>query len=458
MKATVLTATLFVLATFAAFISHHLTIKHVAGSSGQSWFEAGCSDSQERGAANCAAVLASPYAYFPPKHDPASPRLHVPVAFLGLVYYTTIALWAIGIGIPSRSRIWLHALLTGLVALGILSSAYFVYLMFARMDQWCPWCAVTHGANLLIGVCVLLMWPMSLRRDAAALVPAAESGVPTSAKRGSQAAAVAVPRSLPRPTNRAIVLTLIAILGINNGHWSMMAMKIYKKAAENMQSFFGSCKTALVGSLLTNWHQQPELDIPIRSDEPIREFKQGGGNTVDVVVFSDFECPSCQRFAGYFEKQYIPLLKQPVRLAFKHYPLDQACNQFASKTLHAHACQAARWAEAARLVGGNEAFWRAHDYLFQHRDELAAGRMITAQVAQALGLDAAALEQQAQSAEVTNRIAEDIAAARRFNVIGTPAVFIEGKPIDQIAKGEASFWQGLAEGLSRQNQPVSPAP
>ena len=80
--------------------------------------------------------------------------------------------------------------------------------------------------------------------------------------------------------------------------------------------------------------------------------------------------------------------------------------------------------------------------------------MITAQVAQALGLDAAALEQQAQSAEVTNRIAEDIAAARRFNVIGTPAVFIEGKPIDQIAKGEASFWQGLAEGLSRQNQPA----
>lgn len=448
MKARVLSAALFVLAAFAAFICYHLTIKHVVGSSGASWFEAGCSDSAEPGAANCAAVLASPYAYFPPKHDPGSGRLHIPVALLGLMYYTTVAIWAIGVGVPSRSRAWLHALLTALVAAGLLSSLYFVYLMLAQMEQWCLWCAVTHGANLLIAVCVLLMWPSVMRR---------EDRPSEHAHTGGSSQAPPVPATIwaAGPSARAIAVTLIAVLGFNYAHWNMLAMKVFRQSAERHQDWFASCRTTLSRSLLGNWQQQPQRSMATKVDDSVRLLGRGSGEPVQVVVFSDFECPACQRFAEYFERQYVPLFSRPVRLVFKHFPLDQACNQFASKTLHAHACQAARWAEAAQLLGGNGAFWKAHDFLFARRAELAAGTLSPAAVAQAVGLDAAALEQSANSAEVQGRIAEDIAAARALNVMGTPAVFVEGRPIDQVAKGELPFWQGLAEILSK--PPPTPA-
>ena len=35
----------------------------------RAWFEAGCREDDTGGGADCAAVLASPYSYLPPKHD-----------------------------------------------------------------------------------------------------------------------------------------------------------------------------------------------------------------------------------------------------------------------------------------------------------------------------------------------------------------------------------------------------
>jgi protein-disulfide isomerase len=289
----------------------------------------------------------------------------------------------------------------------------------------------------LIAVGVVLMWPLALRRE----------GTATS----SFDEAIDTPRSisLSKPSALAVLLTTLAIIGFSYAHWNMFAMKHWRKTAD---SWLSTCRASLSKSLLNNWWQQPEHQIPSRPDDPVRRLGAATGQPVNIVIFSDFECPSCQRFAEGFEKQIVPLFTQPVSVTFKHYPLDQACNQFASRTLHAHACQAARWAEAARITGGNDAFWRAHDFLFAHREDLATGQLSVEQFAEALGFDAAAITQQAERIAVTSRITEDVAAARGANVIGTPAVFVEGKAIDQVARGELAFWQGLVDVLTRRGQ------
>ena len=144
----------------AALISYNLLNKHISGAEGPAWFEAGCSDRVESGGANCAAVLASSYSYYPPKlSDQPDGKIHIPVAFMGLIYYSILTVWFIGVGRPSLQRKRLHWIPLLLVGIGLFSSFQFTRIMFTQLNEWCPWCLITHILNLLIAVCVVLMWP-----------------------------------------------------------------------------------------------------------------------------------------------------------------------------------------------------------------------------------------------------------------------------------------------------------
>jgi uncharacterized membrane protein len=174
-RGTVLQVVAAVLCFAAAVVSYNLVLKHVTGSSGAAWFEAGCSDKPSPGGANCAAVLASPYSYFPPKmsKEPDG-RPHLPVAFLGLFYYSALLTWIIGIGRPSPRRRRLHILPLLLVGMGLAASAYYLNIMFRVLDEWCSWCVVTHVLNLLIAICFVLLWP----RRPKAVLAGTEAGMP----------------------------------------------------------------------------------------------------------------------------------------------------------------------------------------------------------------------------------------------------------------------------------------
>ena len=126
----------------ATYVSYTLLEKHLTGSAGPGWFEAGCNPGgDEGGGANCAAVLASPYSYWPPKKDAASKSTgYMPVAFLGLVYFSMLTVWLVGVGRPSPSRRWVVLLPLLFIGCGLLGSIRFLYIMYALIDEWCPWC------------------------------------------------------------------------------------------------------------------------------------------------------------------------------------------------------------------------------------------------------------------------------------------------------------------------------
>lgn len=442
-----ITVTTGVLALAAAVISLNLLNKHITGSSGVSWFEAGCTDQIGPGKANCAKVLASPYSYFPPKRSDRPdnvPRL--PAAFLGLVYYSTIIVWLIGIGRPSRARRWWHALPLAFVGVGLAGSGYFMFIMYRVLDEWCPWCLVTHILNLLIAFGLILLWP----RRPKMVVLTGET--PASSQRmDDDGRMTALLESSPNPTWRAIVLTLLAVLLVNFSHFNMLGLKNWKQVAMTANASYEACVAAVnrikgdADKLFKSWQLSEHREIARRPDDPVRSFADPAAAPLDVVVFSDFECPSCQKFAEFFEQRVPPLFEGQVRLTFKHYPIDQSCNPRAGQTMHKNACYAVSLAEAARMLKGNDGFWKIHDFLYQNRNELAAGRIKPEQVAELIGAAADAFREAMQSPRIAARIVEDVDQAKSCEIRGTPSVFIEGKLVDTLAVTEIGFWDKIAD-------------
>lgn len=442
-RGTIIEVVAAVLCFAAAFISYNLFLKHVTGSSGAAWFEAGCSDKPAAGGANCAAVLASPYSYFPPKSSKeADSRPHLPVAFLGLVYYSALLIWLIGVGHTSPHRRRLHILPLMLVGMGLAASAYFMNIMYRVLDEWCPWCVVTHVLNLLIAICLVVMWPRRLK----IAPPVASPDMPPTFRQTS----LTVP---PVPSGRTVLITLVAIVTVVWGELNMLGLKTWKRQATVAMESYKTCLDAVnriksdSDALLRNWQAATKHEITIRSDDPVRTGPKGDATqpTLDVVVFSDFECPSCQRFAAFLEEQAQPLFDGRIKTVFKHYPLDRACNARVSQTVHQHACTAMSMAEAARMLGGNSSFWRAHDYLYKHRDTLAQGKLAPDAISSELHLDPAAFRDAMKSQAISTRLTEDVDQAKLCDIKGTPAVFVEGKLVDTLAVTEIGFWDKLAD-------------
>ncbi len=136
---------------------------------------------------------------------------------------------------------------------------------------------------------------------------------------------------------------------------------------------------------------------------------------VTLVEFSDFQCPFCGRF--------FPTLKQiertygdKIRIVYRQYPLT---------SLHPNAFKAA---EASLCANDQGKFWEMHDEMFQDQSRLAV-RNLKASAAR-LGLDQQEFNACMDTGRHTEQVQDDLAAGGRAGVTGTPALFVNGVPID----------------------------
>jgi len=443
----------------AAFVSHKLFAKHVTGSSGSGWFETVCQggDGSDTGArltsnADCAAVLASPHSYWPPRREDEPPGTpHFPVAFLGLVNFSLLGVWLIGVGRPSHKRRWFHLITLVWVVCGLAGSLRYAFIMFAELDEWCPWCLLVHILNLLIVICVSLLWPREPRRIIRQVMSA-----PTSTKASEKAPKVVARPSLQQvgirpPLHAPSALRVAATLGIMlivvYGSYGQSAILASGKTRATLDRCVATVKRirANTATLVGSYDAARSYQITIGPDDPVRMAAQPDQETWDLVVFSDFLCPSCRRFAALLDDEIAPLFDRRLRIVFKHYPLDKQCNRFTARTTHRNACAASYVAEAARRQGGNDAFWKVHDRLFEQRlSGRGFGPQDPGRIAGELDLDGVQLRSDLQSTEVAARVARDIELARTCGVTGTPAVFLNGKRVDPLAMTEIGFWDEMA--------------
>lgn len=436
-------AGLFCLA--ACFISFELVTKHITGAAGPGWFEAGCQDSQGSGGDNCAAVLASPYSFFPKKvPGELKPVARVPVALLGWVYYSTMLAWMIGVGIPLGQRRFYHVMPLILGVFGLASSAYYTFVMFTKLQEWCPWCLATHILNILMFGCLFVLWCMRAEakgndraEDRAAM--ASEPAQPSATSAGA-----------PQPIRLAVV-TILMVFVVLFFEASWVSMKTWKAKSTAYAKAFHQCQTEYThltanGELfLSTWKKSPRQKDALKNDAPTRGGNLAAGPTLQVLVVSDFACPSCKAVAHFLETEAQALFNHRLAISYRHFPLYKDCNPETSTTRHPFACFGARLAESAKLLGGNDAFWKMHDYLFENQPLLKAGQLTVALAAHDLGLDKEALAQMIKSPEVADRIAADARLSRAIGTQGTPTIFVDGRLIDRHAKIDIEFWSRLRD-------------
>ena len=136
---------------------------------------------------------------------------------------------------------------------------------------------------------------------------------------------------------------------------------------------------------------------------------------VEMVVFSDFECPYCRRFNLSLdqlreEEEY----SEQVRVVFRHYPL---------RSIHPLAQKAAEASVCAEEQGK---FWEYHDALWTDDD---LGSDVLEHHARLLGLDTEEFAACVNSGRNYARVQTDVEAAMELGQSGTPAVFLNGRHI-----------------------------
>jgi len=154
---------------------------------------------------------------------------------------------------------------------------------------------------------------------------------------------------------------------------------------------------------------------------------------VRIVMFSDFQCPFCQR-ATDTVKAIQEKYGDKVRFVFRQFPLP----------FHQHAKDAAR---AALFAHSKGKFWEMHDKLFANQQQLE--RADLERYATELGLDGAALDKALEGDGFEAQVNADIELGSLAAVEGTPSLFIDGKRVSNAIDVDAVL-QLIAKELETQ--------
>ena len=323
-----------------------------------------------------------------------------PVSFAGFAYFlAALTGWIAARGaLPSALRY--------VARLGALASLVFC-IVIVRKWMFCPYCLAAHAGNFAFWITMeatrartrRAAWPLGL----AALVFVVASvvmGAVDAAQRARLAAkgekdraasaAEIIKRSRePAPTTRPA------------GAQPAPTQPTTPPASQSSTATTANSPQTFTG----RWRLGPE-EAAIR-----------------IFVFTDFQCPDCRQIEG--QIQQVLKTYPSISVSMKHYPFCVDCNKYAPRSLHANACWAARAAEAAGILYGNDGFWKLHDWLFEHRGSFTTTQELENGI-QSLGYDSKGFVQMMTSEEPLRRIRQDCDDAQRLGLFFTPMIFING--------------------------------
>lgn len=172
-----------------------------------------------------------------------------------------------------------------------------------------------------------------------------------------------------------------------------------------------------VGGLL--WQFGVSAEKPIADIAGNYRHVKGEGS-VELVEFSDLQCPAC---AGVQEplKKILAKYEGKVRLVYRHFPLT---------SIHKNAMSAAWAVEAAHNQGK---FWELHDLLYVKQSEwseLADPKEKFGEYAASLGMDKMKFLVEMELPATKEVVSADLLAATRFRLTGTPSFFVNGIKIE----------------------------
>lgn len=176
--------------------------------------------------------------------------------------------------------------------------------------------------------------------------------------------------------------------------------------------------------------RRPTFDVQV-GNAPVTGGKDA---KVTIVEFSDFQCPFCAKGAdivNQIKKKY----GNKVKVAFKNFPLP----------FHNHAEKAAVAGLCAHEQGG-ENFWKMHDEMFAHQDNLDEAGLKN--MAKKIGLKADAFEKCLSENKYLDQVKADMEEGKNLKVKSTPTFFVNGQLINGAQPLEV-FSNIIDEELSR---------
>jgi protein-disulfide isomerase/uncharacterized membrane protein len=404
---------LLVLGLVGLFATGFLTYRHVLleGHStgiGQSFL---CRAS---GSINCDAILMTEYSVL---------FGYVSSATLGLMGFIFV-LWSVVNAVFNeriRKLAWVLLVAYFFAAIGF--SWYFVYIMAFEVDFICPWCIVVHVVNFLSLITVVVV---SVRNPKAFLLKEIAS----------------LPERVYFVIGCVLLpVTAFAVVGMYEKSLRFYDLKVqYEELAND---------TAVVMAIIKS---SPSFDIPTGPEDPIFGSPQA---PYAVYLFSDFQCPGCAK-AEKMLRDLVNRNPHVLKLVYKNYPLSRECNEsvIAQADFHPRACEAARAAYAAFLMGGSRMFWAYGDLLFDNQKQFK--RNPWTEFAEQLRLNTGKFEELMKpDSPAAKKVSDDVKLGLGLQLNGTPKVFFEGKRIpDNFASG---YLIDALEELIKANHPEDEA-
>ncbi len=340
-------------------------------------------------ASACAEVTGGPFGQIP--------GLDWPVSFVGLAWFSGLLIaWLF-------TRSGLSSGLRWIVRLGALGSIGFTMLMVAK-GTICPYCLAAHMGNFGFWIVVELT-PRSAHRTNAMVGGVVTFMLATMVLAGAQITRSSIQAEEAVQNEQQFIDQVLATQESTNPKAKPNATDVVDDSGEPTDV---DPKTPEVGtsSLLQARWTEGSPDAPVQ-----------------VVMFSDYQCPDCRRYET--EMQRILERRDDVSLSVRHFPMCADCNPHLKKTIHENACWAARSAETAGMLGGESAFWEMHQWLFENKGMFKDGRL-PSMLRDELGFDMQEFTELMISDETLERVQGDIEDAVTLGIFYTPMIFVNG--------------------------------
>lgn len=349
------------------------------------------------------------------------PGIGWPVSFVGSAYFLgALAAWLL-------SRAGVAAAFRALVRLGALLSVMFVIVMIAK-GQFCLYCVAAHAGNLLFWLIV----------ERSGRQPSSASWRPVIA------------------TALVFVAASAALGVIQTRERDRVDTELGRQTAEDVRKGIERQKRQASTAEPSG---SEAVATPSETAPAYRGFRGryllGPEKApIRIVMISDYQCKDCRAVEAVARQ--IMQQRDDVSLSIKHYPMSTDCNyrfKEQGRNLHPNACVAARAAEAAGRLGGDDGYFQMHSWLFDRQAHF-AWPDIRAAAAQ-FGFDPDQFVRTMQDPAIDELIQQDIREAVGVGLNSTPMVFINGDEIRGLYERSASKLLWAVNQVAAQDFPAA---
>jgi protein-disulfide isomerase len=216
------------------------------------------------------------------------------------------------------------------------------------------------------------------------------------------------------------------------GYISLLSRVSSNDAKELANANTNSTNTAVAGDTTGDTNTAAPVTVKAVSDDDHIRGKSDA--KVTIVEYSDLECPYCKTFHSTLA-QVASAYPNDVKFVYRHFPLS----------FHANAEKEAEAIECAAELGGNDAFWKMNDTIYERTTSNGTGFALTAlgPLAKEIGLDQAKFQSCLDSGKYATKISTDQSEGSASGVSGTPTSFVldaDGKVVQTIP-GALTFSQ-----------------